>query len=361
MSEQIWGLPKTDQRTALIRRLFVDSVARELEASGLRAQPILAEHGLSERSWQHPYAFEPLEAYVRLFEDTAELLERPFLGCEMGQEFRFWDIGPVYPLLAMASSLRNALQAFAHFHSSWQTSSTTFIHEAYNETEYSYFIDDLRIWPRRQDAEFAMASICSLVRQLISENWTPIEVRFEHDISERAEVLKKFFRCAVRGNAASNSIILRDKDLDRAVRPRLPDDTAAWSIVERHLQDLLRVPEEAMVSIEDRVAAAISQRLGREKTDLETVAGDIGLSPRSVRRQLEALGTSFGEILKQERITKAENLMSGGEIKMDQLARRLGFKNQAAFSRAYRQWTGRAPSDDLKKYRNAIRASRQQR
>lgn len=358
MSDQIWGIHKSDQRTALIRRLFVDSIARELEGGGFRTQQILAEHGLSERSWQHPYAFEPLDAYIRLFEDTAKLLQRPFLGCEMGQAFRFWDIGPVYPLLAMASSLRNALQAFAHFHSSWQTSSTTFIHEAYNETEYSYFIDDLRIWPRRQDAEFAMASICSLVRQLISENWTPIEVRFEHDISERAEVLKKFFRCPVRGNAASNSIILRDKDLDRPVRPRLPDDTAAWSIVERHLQDLLRIPEDAIMSLEDRIAAAISQRLGREKTDLEVVAGDIGLSARSIRRQLQALGTSFGEILQQERLLKAENLMSGGEIKMDQLARRLGFKNPAAFSRAYRQWTGRAPSDDLKKYRREIKNAR---
>lgn len=39
----------------------------------------------------------------------------------------------------------------------------------------------------------------------------------------------------------------------------------------------------------------------------------------------------------------AENLPGTGTIRLDGLATRLGYASQAAFSRAYREWTGHAP------------------
>ena len=128
----------------------------------------------------------------------------------------------------------------------------------------------------------------------------------------------------------------------------------ARAIVEMHLFDLMRPPEDAFRPVPERLSQLVDQRLGRESVDLETLADILGIAPRTLRRQLSTFGTSFSEILNRERLRKAEMLLSTGSIKLSQLAAHLGYANQSAFSRAYREWTGESPVAALRRARQFI-------
>ncbi|PRD43668.1 hypothetical protein C5748_10495 [Phyllobacterium phragmitis] len=338
-------------RDATVRCFFLDMIINEMTGDSSECARALAKFKLKDSKSLNPYATYPLKSYVEFFEEAARALQRPHLGLELGQNFRLWEIGPVYPLLATAPTLREALGVFSRFQASWQSHTTCNVERRFEETRYGYVIDDMDIWPRVQDAENAIGGLCTLTRQLLSERWSPVEICFEHDITGREEPLERFFRCPVRGNEDSNSILLRDAELDRPMHAWVNSNAAARAIVEMHLFDLLRPPEDTFQPIHERLSQLIDQRLGRESVDLEALARKLGVAPRTLRRQLGTFGTSFSKVLNRERRKKAKMLLGTGTIKLSQLAAHLGYANQSAFSRAFREWTGEPPITALRRAR----------
>ncbi len=68
------------------------------------------------------------------------------------------------------------------------------------------------------------------------------------------------------------------------------------------------------------------------------------MSPRTLARKLEDAGTHFAELQREVRRARAEKLLENRSLRLGDIADRLGFSDQAAFSRAFRQWTGETPS-----------------
>lgn len=346
---------RKDKRSAAdeptIRHFFLDLIVNEMQMDLPECRQLLSRFKIIGGKAVSPYSTYSLKSYIAFSEEAARVLARPYLGLELGQNFRIWEIGPVYPLLATAPTLRDALDVYSRFQASWQSHTSLSVQREFEETKYGYLIDDLDIWPRVQDSENSVSGFCALIRQLLSPRWSPVEVAFQHDVLGRSEALSRFFRCPVRGNAESNVIVLRDDDLDRPMSAWISSNAPARAIVERHLFDLLRPPEDMYRPIHERLAQLIDQRLGRESVDLETLAEKLGVAPRTLRRQLSTFGTSFSEVLNRERRKKAEMLLSTGTIKLSQLASHLGYANQSAFSRAFREWAGESPSRALRRAR----------
>lgn len=339
---------------ATLRQFFLDLIINEMRGDSPDCHRVMARFNLRSEKSLNPYSTYPLRSYVAFFEEAAKALRRPFLGLELGQNFRLWEIGPVYPLLATAPTLREALGVFIRFQASWQTHTTSSLQREFEETRYGYTINDTSIWPRIQDSENSIGGLCALIRQLFSERWSPVEICFEHDVTGREAPLERYFRCPVRGNAAANSILLRNVDIDRPMNAWINSNAPARAIVETHLFDLLRPPEDSFRPIHERLSQLIEQRLGRESVDLESLAEMLGVAPRTLRRQLGTFGTSFSKVLNHERRKKADMLLSTGTIKLSQLATHLGYTNQSAFSRAFREWTGESPIAALHRARRPV-------
>lgn len=344
-----------------IRRLFVESLLREMKRLDPRCRRLLMQHNLWARRPVGLYANVPLADYVAFFEDAARLLDRPALGLELGQQFRLWEVGPVYHLLTSARTLREAFAVFIRFQRIWQSHTTMRAEPGETgATRYSYRIEDSGIWPRRQDAENVMAALCTMVRQLLSERWKPLEVRFEHAIGVNRTALEDHFRCRILELGESNSILLSDQELDRPLlngprRKDFPDVSDTMAVVEHHLLELLSPAEMGTPALNVQLARLIAGRLGRESVTLEDLAAILGMAPRTLRRQLADLGQSFGGILAQERQRRAQQLLESGRIRLEDVARHLGYASPAAFSRAYRGWTGHPPRDALMQARGRQR------
>ena len=69
------------------------------------------------------------------------------------------------------------------------------------------------------------------------------------------------------------------------------------------------------------------------------------MAPRTLQRRLRGENTSHRQILDRVRRERALRLLPRGELSVAQIAEQLGFSEPSAFNRAFRRWTGRAPSD----------------
>jgi AraC-like DNA-binding protein len=74
------------------------------------------------------------------------------------------------------------------------------------------------------------------------------------------------------------------------------------------------------------------------------VADAVHMSPRTLRRKLEAHGTSLSSLLDGERRDRAMLLLRLPELSIAQVADRLGYTNAQNFERAFRRWTGASPA-----------------
>jgi AraC-like DNA-binding protein len=82
-----------------------------------------------------------------------------------------------------------------------------------------------------------------------------------------------------------------------------------------------------------------------EMPGLDTVAASLHMHPRTGRRRLAEEGTSFRALTNDVRATLATELLSQVGLTVEQVARRLGYAETAAFNHAFSRWFGLAPNE----------------
>ncbi|WP_237392263.1 AraC family transcriptional regulator [Aurantiacibacter rhizosphaerae] len=328
----------------MIRLLFLTAFFDALSDVGKQIDPLLREHGMFRSQLDTPYEFVPLHRYVALVESAAEKFDRPYLGLEMGSAFGLANMGPFYALLRASGHLRGALQYLIMFQSRLQTRTIFESVRSEETTTYCYRINDERVWPRLQDSEFAIGGYVTLLRELTSSKWAPDEVHFEHSIEGREERLSQYFRAPVLGNQPVNGLVIRNEALDMPFASAVPsEDTKLRTILEWHLLDLMgpeSAPSESFVSLTRDI---IARWLGRTHVDCASVAAELRLSERSLRRRLTEEGTSFRTLLQEARKERAQIILGKPGMSLAVAADQLGYSDTAAFSRAFKEWTGVSP------------------
>jgi AraC-like DNA-binding protein len=337
--------PSGSGESSTIRAFFLAPLVRALDRSGVPIDSFLGRYGFSAIQLASLYERVPLRQFVALAEATAQRLNRPFLGLELGGQFAMADLGPFYALFILQRDLQAALLRLSRFQAAWQTNTLLEIVPGSSASACRYYIQDPSIWPRRQDAEFALASFTTFVRDLTNKRWRPLAVEFEHDVTGRADTLSQFFNAPVHGNCAANQLIIANTDLEKPLRWRFETgEQEIVPILERHLMELLRLSEgEHPDSAAKRVDALVARRLGRAEVTIDAIAREMNMSGRNLRRHLSEEGTSFRQILQAHRRVAIEAILGSNGARLSVLANRMSYSDSAVLSRAFKSWTGMSP------------------
>lgn len=123
---------------------------------------------------------------------------------------------------------------------------------------------------------------------------------------------------------------------------------------ERALAEFLRdAPQSVFVRYRDprsltaRVRRLLRESLGRDDGPrLDQAAAALGLAEATLRRRLEAEGTSFQRIKDGLRRDAAVHRLTQEPARpLAEIARELGFREPSAFHRAFKKWTGARPGE----------------
>ena len=87
---------------------------------------------------------------------------------------------------------------------------------------------------------------------------------------------------------------------------------------------------------------------------IERMAKRLGVSIRSLQRDLERQGTSYSEVVDSARYEAAQNLLRRSRFRVCDVAGELGYRDPSSFSRAFARWSGTTP----RRFRATLRERR---
>ena len=158
------------------------------------------------------------------------------------------------------------------------------------------------------------------------------------DPGYRAEY-DRIFRAPVIFKKARNAILLHRAFLGLRV-PRQP--LYAFSVLTERADALLESMAHAK-STRGRVESLLAPILHRGDIGVDAVAAKLGMSRWTLLRHLKAEGATFRQVLDELRCKFALHYLNAKHVSLNETAHLVGFSDQAAFSRAFKRWTGASP------------------
>jgi AraC-like DNA-binding protein len=125
------------------------------------------------------------------------------------------------------------------------------------------------------------------------------------------------------------------------LRPSLPSRYVFGILSER--AEALLMELEGSKSTRANVERALMPILHMGEARMDGVARKLGTSRQTLSRRLKAEGTTFEKVLDELRHRMALNYLSGKKVSVNETAYLVGFSEPAAFSRAFKRWTGTSP------------------
>jgi AraC-like DNA-binding protein len=115
-----------------------------------------------------------------------------------------------------------------------------------------------------------------------------------------------------------------------------------FGIFSQHADTLLKKLESSK-TIRGRVESLLMPILHTGEAGMDAVARQLGLSRQTLARRLKAEGVTFAKVLDGLRREMALQYLSARKVSVNETAYLVGFSEPAAFSRAFRRWTGTTP------------------
>jgi AraC-like DNA-binding protein len=185
------------------------------------------------------------------------------------------------------------------------------------------------------DAALAIAH--RTLRELCGPTWKPLAVQLMRRKPVITLPYQRFFGVRPEFDAERSAIVFASSWL---AHPIAGSDAELHDIFEKAIDQLeLREPD----SIAARVRRALYPMVLNGTATLATTARLLSLHERTLRRRLEADGTTFHQLLNEARFEVAQQLLRDTRLPAAEIAAILGYSNPGAFSRAFRGWSGSTP------------------
>jgi AraC-like DNA-binding protein len=93
-----------------------------------------------------------------------------------------------------------------------------------------------------------------------------------------------------------------------------------------------------------RVRSVISGLALAGTISLEAAATRLGTSRRTLQRRLNRHGVSFWTLVEESRFEIAAALLRETDLKVQEIAARIGYSTPSGFARAFTKWAGLSPT-----------------
>lgn len=324
------------QQSGLVRLVLVQ--LDKLGEMGLARDVLLREAKVDERQLSDPDGRISLDAVTRLWHVAASHVADPAFGLRLGAETSVRDWGLVGYAVAYSSTLGSGLNRFAHYS---RVVSDALVVRIDAERDAAWVRLDVQPALRafRPAVDARLAAILAACREMVGAPVTPLLVQLSYKQPGDVKEYERFFGAPLEFGALASSFLLRSEDLAR--RLAMADKTLVGYLETLADQKLASLGAER--SLRERVHRALWAELSERTPTLEAVARTLGLSARTLQRQLRQEGTTFAKLLTDLRREMAPALLRDGRYGVSEVAFLLGYEDPSAFRRAFQRWFGSSP------------------
>lgn len=300
---------------------------------------LLQSAGIEPASAGRYEEYLPFRRVMELLEAAAESTGTPDLGRRLGRRQSADILGPVVPAARTARTLAEAVEVFSRYLGSFSTAcSLRLVSEPGDGMAFVEFRSTLgRRWLYPQGVEAVLARALTVLQLLVGSSFRPVDIHLPHRALTPQADYESDYSTAVRFSRPRPGFTLSAADLGHP----LEHDPVAHRVLVEHLADT--APRNSACLVRP-VAELAEQLLPKGVPTVEDIAARLGLHPRTLQRRLAAEGLSVTDLVDVVRRDTAERLLAETDMALGRIARRLGYAEQSALSRACRRWFGVTPS-----------------
>lgn len=302
---------------------------------GIAAETVLNRSGVSLAALAAPGAAISVGEELQCIANTVAALGNvPGLGLEMGVRYHLTTYGIWGFALISAPTLRAAFETGLRY------LDLTFSYldiRIENRGEEVHLVLDTRNVPaalQRFMVERDVAAIATIQMEIFASAYLPRRIELAFPAPADPAHYLRLLGLVPQFGAAENRVIFDAAVLDRPLPQANP---LAAQLCESQCRQLL-MQRQSRSGLAVQVRDALLRNIGGRLTDIETVADGLHLTSRTLRRRLDAEGTSFRALLDEVRQTLAEELLGTAGMKVAEVASRLGYSEAASFLHARKRW-----------------------
>ncbi|UPY38447.1 AraC family transcriptional regulator [Sediminicoccus sp. KRV36] len=311
-----------------------------LAEHGVDADALARELGLDPAALRNPDAFIPYTAMGRYVEACARRTGLAHFGLLVGLRATTAALGVVGALMRNAPDLGRAMADLVTHQPRYVRGAAIFLFRAEAEFMFGYVSYQPGTPGRDQIQAGALAGGMRLVAELTGI--APRAVMLAQAAPADPALRQLYARCL-------GAPVQFDSEISALAFPRaqlrLPvigADPTKRAELEKLI--LNYAPMGALPSFAQSVRHALVSRIAWNRCTLAETARLFDLHPRAMERRLQAAGTSFAALRDEARFEVSCQLLSATGLSLGRIGAAIGYAEQAVFSRAFRRWSGVAPS-----------------
>ena len=311
---------------------------RLLESYGVDPRLVIREGDYSpdeESGSTHRVSFEQ---YDRLRTQAAELVGDPRIGLRSAEHLHPSNFGALGYAWMASSSLLTGINRLIRYGRMFNEHETWSIEEGPQEIVITAQLSSSAGRPD-EVADALLAGMTALCRMNFGQEFNPQAVTMIRPSPEDPGPWFSFFRCPVCFSSDANRLIL---STEKATKPLTGSDPQMVAVHERLIERTLAgLDRDDIVS---RTRIEIMDQLPSGDVNEESVAAALNMTKRTLNRKLKQQGETFRSVLTGVRKELVRDYLHDPRLNLTEIAFLLGYADSSAFSRAFRRWFGRSPS-----------------
>lgn len=280
----------------------------------------------------------PFTDWWHALEVLAKLYGKPHIGLEVGAYIQPSHCGVLGYLSLSCEYLAEALQRFERFQRLLYEGNEASTHTEGDHVIFSWPFD--YGYSTRESDETLICSLANYVRILVGDDaLKPTRVGFVHVKPDDLTPYQDLLACDVEFGCKNTYISFPVSMLTLKVKKA---DPALRALLDQQADALLNVLPNGD-HFEQQLYKYVLRAMQDGKPTIEEVARYMRMSARTLHRRLGGRGLIFKQILVKTREQLAKQYLKEGRLTLSEIALLLGYSEQSAFSRAFKQWVGETP------------------
>lgn len=313
-----------------------------LALQGVPAVDVLADSGIEPAMLDDAGTRVSVRQLLAVYGNAMRLARDPALALRAGQRVRITHFG-LYGYALLASATPRAAIDFALKYRALTSPVIGLAFRVEGDDAVWSFEDVLGLGAEsplfRFIFEFQLGTQLALHRDLIGPALTPDVVHVAYRAPAHAALYGEVLGCPVHFSRPTHEMRFSAAWLQH----RLALANPATAAVVQETCDQLLAEMHSAAGLAGRVAARLLREPGRFPA-IETVAAELGMTSRTLRRRLQTEGASYQQLLDDVRRQLSIDCLQRTRMSIDDIAASLGFSEAANFRQAFKRWTGRSPA-----------------
>jgi AraC-like DNA-binding protein len=319
----------------------------ELALSKGASQKLLAERsGINPDDLQDQDNRIPFTKYISLMRAGQELSNDPALALHFGEAFDMAQLS-IVGLIGQASETVG--EAFAQMDRYGRLMIDVDVEGGADGKRIVLSRIAGQLWlidTRKSPNDFPELTETSFARMITSSRRMPGgeqligAVHVTHPAPAYRAEYDRIFQMPVVFDSDKNALLMTN-DQWLTLKSPLPS-RYVFGVLSERADALLKTLENSQTT-RGRVETLLLPLLHTGDISMDTIAAKLALSRQTLYRKLKAEQVTFEKVLDDLRHQMALNYLSGKKVSVNETAYLVGFSEPAAFSRAFKRWTGASP------------------